>query len=276
MLPELFRIGPITVRGYGLMLAISFLVGVFYVERRARREGKPSQYYIILSYIMIIGGVVGARLAYVLFHLDEFAGRWSATFNPFAGDQYGIAGLNMQGGVILAVVASLAYMTWKRLPILETFDIFAPTVGIGLAITRVGCFLNGCCFGVPTHLPWGVVFPEGSMPYDVFHNTPLHPTQIYSSLYGFGLFLLLNWWYKRRRFDGQITAILFMLEAVLRYAIEYVRFYESEMHVSLLGMSPTWNQLMAIGLFLTGLAIYLYGRRRPLHQPSESAQLSRP
>jgi phosphatidylglycerol:prolipoprotein diacylglycerol transferase len=264
MHPELFHIGPIPIRSYGLMLALSFLAGLWYVRYVTRKDGRSFDPYLAVAYIMIVGGVVGARLAYVLFHLEEFAGNWTRTFNPFATDAYGIAGLNLYGGVILAVAGAWAYLRIKKISVLETFDYFAPTIGLGLGLTRIGCFLNGCCFGTPTDLPWGVAFPEGSIPYWVFGSQHLHPSQLYSSLYGILLFLFLHFVVRpRRRFAGQMIAAMFMIEAVFRYAIEYVRYYEGEMHLHLLGMEPTYNHLMSIGLFLLGLGIYLFaGRRR--------------
>jgi phosphatidylglycerol:prolipoprotein diacylglycerol transferase len=262
MCPELFHIGDFPVRAYGVMLAISFLVGVFYIERVTKRDGLRFDTYLIIAYLNIAAGVIGARLAYVLFHLDEFSGRWEATFNPFAGGQYGIAGLNMQGGVILAVIVTWLFCRAKEMSVLQVYDYFAPTVGLGLGITRIGCFLNGCCFCTPTVLPWGVAFPDGSMPHAVFGELHLHPSQIYSSAYGIVLFLLLHHLLKRRRFDGQVVAVLFMIEAVFRYAIEYVRYYESAMHFDLLGMHPTYNQIMSIALFVLGLVIYIWGNRR--------------
>ncbi len=262
MCPELFHIGDFPVRAYGVMLAISFLVGVFYIERVTRRDGLRFDTYLIIAYLNIAAGVIGARAAYVLFHLDEFSGRWEATFNPFAGGHYGIAGLNMQGGVILAVIGTWVFCHIRKMSVLEVYDYFAPTVGLGLGITRIGCFLNGCCFGVPTDLPWGIAFPEGSMPHAIFGDLHLHPSQIYSSLYGILLFIVLHYLLKRRRFDGQVVAVLFMVEAVFRYAIEYVRYYENAMHFDLLGMHPTYNHIMSIGLFLLGLGIYVWAKRR--------------
>jgi len=256
MYPELFHIGPIPIRSYGLMLAISFFVGVYYISRMAKKYNKPFDDFLTLAYIMIIGGVLGARLFYVLFHLDEFSGRWLNSFNPFAGDQFGIAGLNLYGGVIVAIVGSVIYCRLKKLSILEVFDFFAPTLGLGLGITRIGCFLNGCCFGTPTDLPWGIQFPKGSIPYYIYGNTHIHPSQLYSSLYGILLFLVLHLIMKRKQFHGQLVAILFMVEAVFRYAIEYVRYYEDAMHFSFAGMNPTYNQVISISLFLMGFVIY--------------------
>ncbi|PKK83487.1 MAG: prolipoprotein diacylglyceryl transferase [candidate division Zixibacteria bacterium HGW-Zixibacteria-1] len=258
MYPELFKIGAFAIRSYGVMLAISFLLGVYYVSRMASREKKDFGVYLTLAYIMVFAGIIGARLSYVLFHLDEFSGSWTNSFNPFHSDRIGIAGLNMYGGVILAVLGSYIYLRIKKMSVLDTFDIFAPTIGLGLAITRIGCYLNGCCFGTPTELPWGVVFQEHSIPWYIFGTQHLHPAQLYSSLYGLLLFIFLHWRLKNRQFVGQVIALMFMIEAVFRYGIEYVRYYESEMHVNILGMQPTYNHLISIGLFLLGLGIYIF------------------
>jgi phosphatidylglycerol:prolipoprotein diacylglycerol transferase len=262
MLPELFKIGPFPIRAYGLMLAISFLLGVFYVKRMVERDGKRFDPYLIIAYILIFGGVIGARLFYVLFHLSDFEGNWMAVINPFHSGTFGIAGLNLYGGVIVAVVAAFAYCRWKGMSVLETFDYFAPTMGIGLIFTRIGCFMNGCCFGTPTNLPWGVHFPSGSIPYYQFGNTAIHPAQLYSSLYGVVLFLILHYLLKHKSFNGQLVAVLFMVEAFFRFVIEYVRFYEDAMMFSFLGMEPTYNQVISVVLFVLGISIYFYQRNR--------------
>ena len=262
MYPELFHLGPIPIRSYGLMLALSFMASILYVQWIAKREDKPFEPFLALSYLFIIGGVVGARLFYVVLHLDEFAGNWTATFNPFATDSYGISGLNIYGGVLLALISAFAYCRIKKIPTLEMFDYFSPTMGIGLGLTRIGCFLNGCCFGTPTDLPWGVHFPQGSMPHWVYGDAHIHPSQLYSSLYGVVLFLLLHFMMKRKKFDGQLVAVLFMVEAVFRFGIEYVRYYESEMYFSVFGLEPTYNQLISVTLFLLGPGIYVVQKRR--------------
>ncbi len=258
MYPELFHLGPITIRSYGVMLAIAFLVGVLYVRQVTLRDKKSFDQFLTIAYIMIFGGIIGARLSYVLFHLDEFAGNWTASFNPFGSNEFGIAGLNVYGGVVVAIIGTFVYCHWRKISTLEVFDYFSPGFGLGLGIARIGCFLNGCCFGTPTDLPWGVSFPPGSIPYAVYRDTPIHPSQLYISLYGFALFFLLHFMMKRKRFVGQIVAMLFMIEAVFRFAIEYVRYYEEEMRFHLFGIYPTYNQAIALALFLLGLGIYVF------------------
>ena len=262
MFPELFHIGHLPVRAYGIALALSFLLGSLYVKRVVERDGKSFDPYLTIATLMIFGGVVGARLFYVLFHLEEFAGNWSAMINPFHGDQFGIAGLNLYGGVLLAIGFTVFYCYRRNMSLLDTFDYFAPTLGIGLAVTRIGCFMNGCCFGLPTDLPWGVIFPAGSIPDSVFPGVHLHPTQLYSSLYGVLLFVLLNWMIKRKAFGGQLLAILFMAEATFRFAIEDIRYYESEMVLHVGGTTVTYNQIVSLGLFVAGIVIYVTQRKR--------------
>ncbi|MEA2031013.1 MAG: prolipoprotein diacylglyceryl transferase [candidate division Zixibacteria bacterium] len=261
MHPELFNIGPVTIRTYGVMLALSFFAGILYIRYICTKYERPFNQFMNIAYIMIFGGVIGARLFYVLFHLSEFSGNWTASFNPFGSDNFGIAGLNLYGGILVAIASSMIYARWKRMSILDTFDFFSPTLGIGLAITRIGCFFNGCCFGTPTKLPWGVSFPEGSIPYHIYQDAAIHPAQLYSSLYGVIIFILLHFMMKRRAFVGQLVALLFMVEAVFRFAIEYVRFYEKAMYFSLWGIEPTYNEVVSVFLFLVGLGIYFWQRK---------------
>ncbi len=257
MYPELFHIGPIPIRGYGVMLAASFFLGVLYIKWIAKRDDKPFEEYLAIAYIMIFGGVIGGRLSYVLFHLDDFANDWTSTFNPFSSGQFGIAGLNLYGGVLLALLGTFIYCRIKKISVLDTFDYFSPTMGIGLALGRVGCLLNGCCFGTPTELPWGINYSLGSIPYMIYGDISLHPSQIYSSLYGLGLFVLLNALLKKRKFIGQPIGIYLMIEALFRIGIEYVRYYEDAMYFAFGSVQITYNYLIALFLFSLGLVIYI-------------------
>ena len=243
------------------MIALAFFAGVIYVRVVTKRDGLPFEPFLTLSYILIFGGVFGARLAYVLMHPEEFSGHWTDTFNPFAHGQFGIAGLNLYGGVVTAITLALVYLYWRKMPVLRVFDYFAPALGLGLFLGRIGCFCNGCCFGTPTDLPWGVVFPPGSIPWFVYGSQPLHPAQLYSSLYGLGLFFGMHFLLKRKRFHGQVAASFLMIEAVFRFAIESVRYYETDMYVSFDGLHPTFNHLISIALMLFGAGMYWYGRR---------------
>ena len=258
MLRTIFDFGPFAINSYGLMLALAFVAGIWYLHRRSRVEGLPFEQMLNVAYIVIFGGVIGGRLSFVLMHWADFASDPLSAVNPFHGDRFGIAGLNLYGGVIFALIAMLVYMYIRKLPYLAVSDLFAPALGLGIGIGRIGCFLNGCCFGTPTDLPWGITYPAGSIPDYIYGQQPIHPAQLYTSAYGWLLFFVLYWLLKRKRFDGQVLALFFMFEAVFRYLIEYVRYYETEMKFSLWGMEPTYNQMISILLFAAGLILYIW------------------
>jgi phosphatidylglycerol:prolipoprotein diacylglycerol transferase len=227
---------------------------------------------LTVGYILIFAGLIGGRLGFVLMHLGDYISDPLSAINPLQGGKLGISGLNLYGGIILALVAVLLYLRRKKLPVWAVCDLFAPTLGIGLAFGRIGCFLNGCCFGTPTTLPWGITFPPGSIPDSILGQQALHPAQLYSSAYGITLYFLLHRILQRKRFDGHVMAVLLMAEAVFRYFIEYVRYYEGEMRLPrFLGMEPTYNQVIAILLFAAGLVIY-FKAPRFLHRTSAPAK----
>ncbi len=270
MCPELFHIGPVPIRSFGIMLALSFLAGVIYVSRMTRRDGKDFEPYLTVAYILIIGGILGARISYVLLHWSDFAHNLGAAFNPFHSGQFGIAGLNLYGGVLAAIGGAWVYCHLKKMSVLEVFDYFSPSLALGIGISRIGCYLNGCCFGTPTELPWGVMFPVGSIPFAIFGSQHIHPAQIYSSLYGFGLFVLLHFMMKKKQFIGQLVSVLFISEACFRYAIEYVRYYEDAMYFDLWGMHPTYNQVVSISLFIAGAAMYYLNSKKARSAKSQA------
>jgi phosphatidylglycerol:prolipoprotein diacylglycerol transferase len=264
MHPELFHIGPFALRSFGLMLAISFFVGILYIRRRAFSERVDVNFVLNLAFVVIFTGILGARLFYVLFHWSEFSHDLLSAINPFrSGGEFGIAGLNLYGGIVMAIAATLVYVRMRHQPLWKIVDIFAPAVAIGIFISRIGCFLNGCCFGIPGDLPFCFPFPEGSLPHYHFGDQPLHPTQLYSSLYGLLLFFTLHFFDKRKSFYGATFCLMLMIEAVFRFLIEYVRYYETEMVTQLFGVTFTYNHLIAVGLFLLGLVLWLVLRNRP-------------
>ena len=261
MLPELFRIGDFPIRSWGVMLALSFFVGVYYIRWVCIRYNRPFEQYLTVAYIFIICGVVGARLSYAFLHWREFSGHLLNIVNPFAGGAYGISGLNLYGGILASLGGAILYLKLEKLSVLDVFDHFAPTLGLGIGISRIGCFMNGCCYGTPTDLPWGISFPGGSLPFYQYGDLPLHPAQLYSSAYGFALFMVLHLMLRRRVFVGQLVAVTFMAEAFFRFLIETVRYYEPAMFFSLWGIEPTYNQVVSLGLFVAGVLIFILRRK---------------
>jgi phosphatidylglycerol:prolipoprotein diacylglycerol transferase len=262
MHPEIFHIGPFALRSFGLMLALSFFVGIVYIRARAIKEKIDVNFVLNLAFVVIFSGIAGARIFYVAFHWSDFADNLTSSFNPFgASGHFGIAGLNLYGGVVLAIVSTVLYVRHKKQQLFQVMDIFAPALALGICISRIGCFLNGCCFGMPCDLPFGISFPPDSIPYAQFGDAHLHPTQLYSSLYGLLLFFFLHRFDKGKKFFGATFSMLLMVEAVFRFLIEYVRYYEPEMETQIGGITFTYNHLIAIALFALGLTLFLILRR---------------
>ncbi len=263
MHPEIIKLGPIIIRSYGLMLALSFFVGVIIVRYRARKIGVDPEFVVNLSFIVILAGVIGARLFYAFYHWSDFSGNLLGIFNPFGSSEgFGIAGLNKQGGLLLAFLSAIGYCLVKKQPVAVIFDLFAPAVALGIFITRIGCFLNGCCFGTECDLPWAVRFPEGSIPYSYFGDVRIHPAQLYSSLSGLVLFFVLSYAEKKKTFVGLTFSLFLILEGVFRYLIESVRYYEYQMKGEFFGHVFTYNQIVAILMFLAGWGLMLFFRAR--------------
>jgi phosphatidylglycerol:prolipoprotein diacylglycerol transferase len=161
MHPELFEIPFIhlPLRSFGLMMVIGFLLGFFLLGRLGRRIASNPQLITNLALYCLIAGVVGARVFYVVHHFDQLKRPWVSMFAVWQG------GLEFYGGVIFAIPVIVLYSRYYKLPIRPCLDIIAITLMLGLVFGRIGCFLNGCCFGKPTELPWAVRFPYDSFAY---------------------------------------------------------------------------------------------------------------
>ncbi len=253
MHPELVRIGPIVISSYGLMLALAFLAGIGIANHLAQKRGIATEDVVNLSFVVMISAIIGARLLYVLFHLNEFSGRWLYTFIPIQRDgTIGLSGLILLGGVGGAVLAGAVYLWKKKLPIWKFADSVAPALAFGIFIGRIGCFLNGCCFGKACRFPWGVKFPSNSYAGMMMGIVPIHPTQLYASFYGLLIFGVLLWIERRQPFDGFLAAIFLILYGIGRFVIDFFRFYESQMFV-VYGLD--FNQVVSLVMILGGIGI---------------------
>jgi len=161
MYPKLFEIPFIhwPVPSYGPMMVISFLSAVFLIRRLSRDITPNPQLITNAALYSLIAGVVGARLFFVVHHFDRFRGNLLSVFAVWQG------GLELLGGVLLAIAVIIFYLCYHKLPVRRYLDILAVGLMLALAFGRIGCFLNGCCFGKPTDLPWAVRFPYASFAY---------------------------------------------------------------------------------------------------------------
>jgi len=254
MYPVLVDLGVLKLYSYGFMLALSFLLGILLAARRAGRRGVEPDTVYDLSMIIVICAVIGSRGLYILTHRDRFEG----LVDIFALWQ---GGATYYGGLILAVAGSVVYLRRKGVPFFRMADITAPSIALGVFLTRIGCFLSGCCFGSPTSCPTGLVFPPGSPAGHVHHGIAIHPTQLYSSLYGLlilAALLLIDRGGDRR--DGYLFAWLCILYGISRFAVDFFRFYEES---AMIAGGLVDNQVISILLVVFGAAFLAFpGRGR--------------
>jgi phosphatidylglycerol---prolipoprotein diacylglyceryl transferase len=266
--PIAFHLGSLTVRWYGVMIAVAFLAGLWTATLRARREKIPGEKIADVTLWLMIGAIVGARIVYVTtYWKEEFAGQpWTEIFAIWHG------GLVYYGGLIGGIVAGTIYIGWKKLPLWKTADVLAPSIALGSFFGRAGCLLNGCCYGRPTNLPWAIQFPNGSAPWQQQFNEglvgangpalPVHPTEIYDGLLNLTLYFFLAWLFRRKKFDGQIFATYLLCYAVTRSFVEYFRGDYTNLHYHL-GLTPA--QWISVPIFVTGLALAaILSRRAPV------------
>lgn len=222
MHPELFHVGVLHLRSFGFMMAVAFLFGTWLGLREAKRLGLDEDRLVNVILITLIASVIGARGLYVLEHLAEFRRSWGSVFALWEG------GLTLYGGIVAGTFAGLVAAKRMGLSPWRTADALAPSLAIGVAFGRVGCFLNGCCYGRPTSLPIGVRFPPGSFAALEFGDQPVHPSQLYNSAAALVLFAVL-WWARRRvRTAGVLFWSFVALFAIVRILIDFTRSYEAE------------------------------------------------
>lgn len=255
MYPILFEFFGIQIPTYGVVLAVSFLLGLRVALEYGRREGVLPEQVMNLWLCVLLAGVVGAKLTLYLIDLDYYIRNPSALLSSCRS-----AGV-LYGGIVLGIVAGLVYARRAGLPIWKSLDFSAPTLAFGHALGRLGCLAAGCCYGRPTDLAWGITFTrlEAKRITDVTLDLPLHPTQILLSLGGFAVFGTLVFLYRRKSFDGQIFAVYLILETFLRFWIEFLR---ADRRGVLLGL-PT-SQTLAILGFMAGLFLLFWRRQYPL------------
>jgi phosphatidylglycerol:prolipoprotein diacylglycerol transferase len=254
-------LGGIKVFGYGVMLFLAFVASMNLAAWRARREGQDSEVVYDLSVWVFVGGLVGARLFYVVQYWGDRIHSLADVFRIWEG------GIVLYGSIIGGTAAFFLYRALRPFPLLPLLDVVAPSLALGIALGRIGCFLNGCCYGDLCTLPWGVAFPanspawreqfaQGLIPGGAAWSLPVHPTQLYSTIDGLVLLLLLSAYYPVRRRDGGVMALLMVAYPVSRFLIEYLR---NDERVFLFGL--TISQNISVLLFAAGLAFW-YGLAR--------------
>jgi phosphatidylglycerol:prolipoprotein diacylglycerol transferase len=249
--PIAFNLGSLPVRWYGVMMALAFLAGLWTATLRARRVNIASEIISDTTLWLMLGSIIGARFVYVTtYWKTEFAGQ---PFSEVFMIQHG--GLVYYGGLIGATVAAMIYFRWKKLPLWKMTDVFAPSVALGSVFGRIGCLLNGCCYGRACDLPWAIHFPADHET----HGAAVHPTEIYDALLNLILYVFLAWLFRRKKFDGQIFATYLIIYAVFRSIAEHFRGDYPADHVH---HGLTSAQVVSLPMFAAGLALMFFLSRR--------------
>lgn len=277
MHPFLFRIplpwgGYFKLPSYGFCIVCGFLLALWLLRRRSRRFGLNPNDLMDLAIYTLFAGVVGSRLFYVIQFWSHFK---NEVWMVIRVDQ---GGLVFYGGMIggLAVVTWIIYT--RRLPALVTLDMMASVVPLAHALGRMGCFMNGCCYGRPTHGWWAVMFPRildpathrpsGSLPFmshwsqhlippDATHSLPIHPTQLYAVGYHLVIFSILTVCLWRLRRPGAILGLYLILYPIARFTNEYFRVTPP----MFLDMSVA--QAIGLPLLAAGLVLFVRAMLRP-------------
>lgn len=210
MHPVLFKIGSLKFYSYGLMMALGIWAAIMVARRLSPKVGIEPEKFTDMALFAVLGGLIGSYINYIISY------DWSRfKADPLSVLKFWEMGLVFLGGLIGGVVFAIIYIRRRRWSFWEVADICAVSVPLAYGFGRIGCFLAGCCYGVPCQLPWAVTFPG--------FTVPRHPTQLYSMLLGFGLAAFAWAFRKRRRFAGQSFLLYLFLYGLGRGLIEILR-----------------------------------------------------
>lgn len=215
MFPTILEIGPLTLRTYGVLVALGFLAAIFVALRRASGHQIDRDTVLDLGFYVILSAIIGSRIFFVLQTPSYYLA------NPWKILKIWEGGLVFYGGLIGALAGSIIYLKIRKLSFLNMADLCAPSISLGQAIGRLGCFSAGCCYGLPWEGACSVAFrhPETLAPSGI----SLHPTQLYASGANFLIFLILLFIDRHRRFTGQTFFSYLILYPSARFILEFFR-----------------------------------------------------
>lgn len=247
MYPVLFRIGEFEITSFGVLVAVAAVAGLWLFDRERRRSGLPDN-TLDAGMAGVFGGLAGAKIVWAIEHVGREG--------PFLELLLSRGGLSWFGGFAGGLLAGLLVLRRRRLPILPVLAAATPALALAHAIGRVGCFLVGDDYGIPSALPWAVAFPEGLPPTSV----PVHPTQLYETAALLPIAWLLHRWRREHRSDRCVLGVYLALTGLARFAIEFLRMRES-----LFGPFAVAH-VLSFAAFAVGMALLISSRpgdRRP-------------
>lgn len=246
---QYLHIGPfLSIPLFNLLIGCGMVCGMLFLQREKHFFvlSEEKKHIIHVGLLLSIGiGFIGAFF---------FDGVTQGTYFNF--DNISANGLTFFGGFIFGIIFLFVYLYLKRMPVINTLGILTPSFCIAHSLGRIGCFLAGCCFGSRTDSPFGIVFPEGSLPFNHYHTSiHIHPTQLYESFFVFILFLFVYKVPLQKRFYFYIVPY-----CIFRFFIEFIR---ADNRGSILGqtyLSP--SQLISVLIPLSVLSYILFYKRK--------------
>lgn len=232
MYPELLQLGPFVISSYGFMLVMAFLAAYVFIQRDGKRLGWQPELAQDIIFWSAVGGVLGAKIYYLIENIGRGSGRNIAGLGEMIAGLFTLnlgriaegiqnfgAGLVFFGGLMGGILAVTLLVRRRKMKWLPMADVLAPYMILGYAVGRVGCFLVGDDYGVPSNLPWAMAFPNGLPPTAV----AVHPTQLYEIILGLAIFGFLFQLRPKARFAGQVFALYLLLVGTERFFIEFIR-----------------------------------------------------
>lgn len=254
MYPTLLSFGKLEFHAYAVFLALAFLTAVLLIVRENYKRPNPYPITPIGGLWVFLGAMFGARIYYII----QYEGLAALPRAVYLWE----GGLVFYGGLFGGILGGIVYLLFCRVPLLPMGDIAMPFVPLAHSIARVGCFLNGCCWGSPCDYPWAVHYPRGTHIFQrhlnahliepgALKSAPLHPTQLYSAASLLVIFFVMRFAYKRNTRTGAVLMLYPLLYGIHRFIMEMFR---GDSARPVLGL--TVSQCVALGFVAFSLAAY--------------------
>jgi len=248
--PVAFHIGALEIRWYGIMAALGFMGASLLLHRNREKADMTGDEVYDLTFYMMLAGIIGARIYYVALSWDkEFAGNIMEIFKVWHG------GLVYYGGFIGGLAMLILYCVWKRKSFLRVMDATAPSLALGHILGRIGCFINGCCYGKACDAWFGFSYPDN---YNVYGNpnlvptsVKLYPVQLFESTMNLVILAVLLFFLNRMKKPGQVAGLYMIMYGVTRFLLEFLR---GDNPANILGML---TQAQVIGCVVIPVGIFL-------------------
>ena len=270
----LFRIGDFQLPAYGVMAVIGYLVGMYLANKEAIRNKIQPLMIQSLSMWIIVGMLLGGRIWYVWENWNQFAASPLSIFKLWEG------GMVFYGGFIGGFTGGILFIKIAKLPLAKVMDIMAPGIAIAVGIGRIGCFLNGCCYGRVTDSPIGVCFPSrwtppaywdhlqrGLIPNGASNSLPVIPTQLISTLNLLIIFGILWKIRKKKVFNGFLFTLFIGLYGLHRLIIDFYRQYSGN---ALILKYLTLSQVLSIFMIITSITVIIIALKRKQNQRKQN------